>query len=167
MYKWVCTLILITFLSACTALQPEPTPTSIPPTETSSPPTPTLAPEPIFFGEVTFDGNECTMEGPEEVSRGRYYFILNNESDINLQIWINQLLEEKTFQDLVDWQEEPGVYLPPPKWIDHPRTMFSEEAGTLVHFLDKIGNYAILIGDSGQSSLWFCEPFSVVEVLAD
>jgi hypothetical protein len=123
--------------------------------------------EPILFGEVTFDGTECTVEGPEEVSRGVYYFILNDESDKNLQLWINRILEGKTFEDLLNWQPEPGVYVPPPTWIEHPSSTYSFEAERTVHFLDQVGNYATLVGGYNPSSLWFCEPFRVVDVGAE
>jgi hypothetical protein len=123
--------------------------------------------EPIFFGEVTFDGNKCTVEGSEVVTRGVYYFVLNDESDLNLQLWINQILDGKTFDDLLAWQDEPGVYLPPPPWIEHPQSRYSVEAETMVHYLDKVGLYATLVGGYNPSSLWFCEPFQVVEVRAE
>lgn len=178
MHRWACYFLLLGFLTACSSTQSDTSPTfllptetselltpsSIPPTEESGPPTPTLVDEPILFGEVTFDGNECTVEGPEEVSRGVYYFILNDESDKNLQLWINHILEDKTFEDLLDWQPEPGVYVPHPSWIEHPRSTYSLEAKITVHFLDQVGNYATLVGGYNPSSLWFCEPFRVIEV---
>jgi hypothetical protein len=141
-----------------------PTLTPLPPTETSGPPTPTLITEPIHFGEVTFGGDGCTVEGPEEISRGIYYFSLIDESDIRHKLWINQLLDEKTFNDLLDWQEEPGVYRKAPPWIDHPRYSFSFELEKIIHYLDQVGNYAILLHSENPSSLWFCGPFRVVEV---
>jgi hypothetical protein len=140
------------------------TPTPLTPTDTSGPPTPTLVEEPILFGEVTFDGNECTVEGPSEVPRGAYYFILNDESDKKLKVFLNQILEGKMFENLVDWQEEPGVYLSPPDWIHHPGTTYSFKTETTVHFLDQVGNYAIVVGDDLMKYLWFCEPFRVVAV---
>jgi hypothetical protein len=73
-------------------------------------------------------------------------------------------MDDKTFDDLVDWQEEPGVYLLPPPWIDEPRSTHSFDAETTVHYLDQVGDYAVLIGDNLMTLLWFCEPFSVVEV---
>lgn len=152
---------------ACAGSQPDSAPTSIPPAETSGLLTPTLVGEPILFGEVTFDGSECTVDGPDEVSRGAYYFILNDKSDKNLQLWINQILEGKTFEDLLDWQEEPGVYRAPPTWIEHPRSTYSLKSETTVHYLDQVGNYATLVGGFNPSSLWFCEPFRVVEIGAE
>jgi hypothetical protein len=135
----------------------------MPQANTGALPTPTLVEEPILFGEVTFDGIECTVDGPEEVTRGVYYFILKDESDKRLQLWVNQILEDKTFNDLLDWQDEPGVYRSPPDWIAHPRSTFSYEAEKTVHYLDQVGNYATLVGGFNPSSLWFCEPFRVVE----
>ena len=148
-------------------VQPIETSTSSPltPTNTSGPPTPTLVAELILFGEVTFDGTECTVNGPSEVPRGVYYFIFNDESDKNLEIWLNQILEGKTFEDLVDWQEEPGVYLPPPTWIIHPKRTYSFEAETSIFYLDQVGDYAILVGS--LQNLYFCEPFRVVEAGSD
>ncbi len=37
----------------------------------------------------------------------------------------------------------------------------------MVHYLDQVGNYATLVGGYNPSSLWFCEPFRVVEVGAE
>ena len=164
MNKWLFSLFLIIFLTACTTAQPDQAPATLSPTETIALPTPTLVDEPILFGEVTFDGKECTVAGPEEVSRGLYYFILNDESDTNLQLWLNQILEGKTFEDLLDWQEEPGVYRPAPNWIEHPRSMYFKDVDTIVHYLDQVGTYAILLGSYDPASLWFCEPFRVVQV---
>ena len=129
--------------------------------------TPTLIDEPILYGEVTFKDGECTVVGPEEVERGIYYFTLSNESDHNLDIWLNQLLEGKTFDDLVSWQEEPGVYLPPPPWIVHPFRLSSGEVESWLYHLDQVGEYAVLIGDNNMTVLWFCDSFSVVEVSTD
>jgi hypothetical protein len=162
--RLICVVLLTGILMACTSSTPDAAPTSLPPTEISGLPTPTLVDEPVLFGEVTFDGSECTVEGPDEVPRGVYYFILNDESDKKLQLWVNQILEGKTFEDLLGWQDEPGVYRPPPAWIEHPRSTYSFDAETTVHYLDQVGSYATLVGGYNPSSLWFCEPFRVVEV---
>jgi hypothetical protein len=159
--------VALLLLTACAISKSVPASTTVPPTESSNAPTPTLMDDPILFGEVTFDGNECTVAGPLEVPRGYYYFILNDMSDKNLQLWVNQILEGKTFEDLLDWQPEPGEYVPPPKWIEHPSTTYSVDAGTMVHVLDQVGVYTTLVGGYNPSSLWFCEPFRVVEADSD
>jgi hypothetical protein len=161
-------LIIVVLLTGCSGVveetvQPTNTQPPPPPTETSVPPTPTPKDEPIFFGEVTFKDGECTLEGPEEVSTGKYYFNLIDESDTNLGLWINQLHDEKTFADLLDWQKEPGVYRSAPPWISHPSLSYSIELGKKLHIFDQVGNYAILLYSDNPSSLWFCAPFRVVE----
>jgi hypothetical protein len=121
----------------------------------------------VLFGEVTFDGSGRTVEGPDEVEMGVYYFVLNDASDRKLQLWANQILEGKQFEDLLDWQGEPGAYRPPPSWIEHPRSTYSLDMETTIHFLDQAGEYGILVGSYSPSSLWFCEPFKVVETESD
>ena len=164
MQRLMCFMLLLGLLAACSTARSEPSPVSIPPTETGETPSPKPEDEPILFGVVTFDGNECTVEGPEEISKGIYYFTLNDKSDKNIQLWVNQILEDKTFEDLLNWQDEPGVYRAPPDWIEHPRSTFLAKAGRRVHYLDNVGNYATLVGGLNPASLWFCEPFRVVEV---
>jgi hypothetical protein len=160
----MCFLLFLGLLTACSSAQSEPSPTPVPTTETVVIPSPKPEDEPIFFGEVTFDGNECTVEGPGEVSTGKYYFTLDDQSDKKIQLWINQILEDKTFEDLLAWQEAPGVYRAPPDWIEHPSSTFSAKAGKRIYDLDKVGNYATLVGGFNPMSLWFCEPFRVVEI---
>ena len=160
----MCGLLIVGFLTACTTSQPDSTPATIPTTQLSGPATPTLIDEPILFRVVTFDGRKCTVVGPEEVSRGVDYFILNDESDKNMQLWVNQILNDKTFEDLLDWQDEPGVYRAAPTWIEHPCSTYSYEVEKTVHYLDQVGSYATLVGSINPASLWFCEPFRVVEV---
>jgi hypothetical protein len=155
MHKILIIAVLFILVAACSSLQPEPTTTPIPPT-------PTQQTEVVEYGVVTFDGSECTHSGPSEVPVGEYTFVFKNESDLGLGFYLNQILEGKTFQDLQDWQLEPGVYLPPPSWIAHPSSYYSSTEGTTVHILDKAGLYATLIGNN--TSLWFCGPFEVVEV---
>jgi hypothetical protein len=156
----ICFLIILSvLLTSCSGAAEE----TIQPTQ-PLPPTPTLSDEPIYFGEVTFNkDNECTVDGPEEVTRGKYYFTLVNESDDDLMVFLNYLSDDKTIDDLVDWQEEPGVYLSPPPWVDHPFALYNFEVETEVHHLDQVGYYAVVVGDNLMRILWFCEPFNVVE----
>ncbi len=63
---------------------------------------PSLEPLEVIF-EVTFDGKECIVEGPTEVSMGKYNHIFHNLTDKKgLKFWVGQMLDGKTYQYLLD-----------------------------------------------------------------
>lgn len=163
--------ILITLLLVgCGA--PAATPTLIPPTATPTPipptATPTLGPLPGSVFEVTFDGNECTVSGPTELPTGDHSFVWKDLSEENIDLWVARLLDDKTFQDLLDLQSEPGEYYPQPSWTVHPTQLgraWNESIGGEVYTfsLNIEGEYVTLVGGYSPLSLWFCAPLKVIE----
>jgi len=166
---WV---ILITLLLAgCYAPVAEPTP--IPPTLTPNP-TPTSEPSPESVPEgivVTFDGNVCTVSGPTELPAGDQPFVLNDLSEMNVDLWVSRLNDGKTLQDLLDEQSEPGVWWPKPSWVEYSRHTGgpwknANGVGEIwTYFVEKEGDYFVYVGkDTAQTkSLWVCAPLKVIE----
>jgi hypothetical protein len=83
-------------------------------------PTSEPSPEPVVeVGDVIFDGTECTVSGSTELPPGRYSFVLKDQSELEVNLFVSRLTDGKTFQDLLDLQSEPGEYVPEQDWIDH------------------------------------------------
>ena len=83
-------------------------------------PKPNLEPSPevvVEMGDVIFDGSECTVTVPTELPPGRYSIVLKNLSEEDVKIWTQRITEGKTYQDLLDLQNEPGEYVPEPDWV--------------------------------------------------
>ena len=77
---------------------------------TTSQPAPTESPEDVVIevGEVIFDGRECTVTGETKLPPGKFSYVLQDESDYEVQMYIGRLLGDKTMQDMLDLQGEPG-----------------------------------------------------------
>lgn len=60
--------------------------------------------EPDF--EVFFDGEDCVVEGPSEISLGEYLVVVYNETEINTQGWMANYHKEGSFDDHLLWREE-------------------------------------------------------------
>ena len=73
--------------------------------------------------EITFDGERCQYEGPEEIVKGEVVMILNDPTDHeNLHLHVGPFAEGKTWQELVEFYEELGQIdgrtpdVGPPQW---------------------------------------------------
>lgn len=139
-------------------------------TPTSAPTaTPTLTPDPFAEAiEVIFDGKECVVIGPSELPVGKNSFILKDLSDKKVDIWVSLLSDGKTFQDLVDQQNEPGEYFPKPDWVHH--TSFIRggwndlvEGAVFTFIFTNEGEHAIYVGGYRPETLWFCAPIMIIE----
>jgi len=158
-------IIIIPLLVGCgTSETPVPTPTytSPPPTSTPIPPTPTLQP---FV--VTLDGNECTLSGPKEVPPGEYPFFIINQTELEIPFqFARYLLDEKTYQDVLDLQSEPGeFFFPMPSWTSEVLYYYSAADEVNIFILDTIGEHFFYADYDwkGISFLWLCPPFQVVD----
>ena len=167
-------LLLILISSACTpqttATVAPATNTPIPPTATPAPIPPTASPAPAQrpLIEITYDGTGCTVTGSDEVPTGRQTFLLNDLTKENVTLYVSILLEGHTYQDVLDPQSEPGVYYQKPSWVVYavrrPPEWDGPVDGELHAFtLSEAGEYAIYVGSSIPSSLWFCRPLFVVQ----
>ena len=78
---------------------------------TTTQPSPIESPEDVVreVGEVIFDGTECTVTGETKLPPGKYSYVLQDESDYEVQMYIGRLLGDKTMQDMLDLQGEPGA----------------------------------------------------------
>ena len=103
-------VLMVALISACGPAQASPTP--IPPTATAEPtpipvkPTVTTASPPVF--DITFDGNECNIVGPDTIPQGKVTLIMHNPSDEEYWVDITRISEGKTWDDLVEYFGPPG-----------------------------------------------------------
>ena len=77
-----------------------PEPATIEPTTTTGP-TATEAVEAVLL-HLTFDGESCTYEGPTELTPGPVELRFYNESETGAAVNFLQLLEGKTYQDVIE-----------------------------------------------------------------
>jgi hypothetical protein len=122
--------------------------------------------------QVTFDGNSCPALEPAELPPGKLSFILYNTSDMNVKLEVARLLQNKTMQDLLDIQKEPGVWWPKPSWVEHTSAggaaWAANDGGKVWNYKPYIpGEYFIYViifdydNDASENKLWFCQQFSV------
>ena len=100
---------------------PEPTNTLMPPTR--SPVPPTAAPKPASCEEIdgiclqlTFDGEGCSYLGPTDIKTGSVTLIFLNESDVRAATNMIRLLEDKTLEDVIEYNGEEPSTKHAPRW---------------------------------------------------
>ncbi len=160
--------ILIMFLLVgCSA--PAATSTLVPPTSTPKPTSEPL-PETVTEIEVIFDGNDCTVTGPTELPAGDHTFIFIDRSDMKGELWLVNLDDGKTTQDLLDGQSEPGNWYPAPSWLDYDsqQSNKSEElegrrVDTSTWKLDKVGEHTIVCYVASPQMIWFPASLMIIE----
>ena len=54
----------------------------------------------------TFDGEQCTYEGPTELSAGEVEFVTHNETSQSLWFFFARLDEGKTIEDLIEYNQD-------------------------------------------------------------
>ena len=88
-------VLMVVLICACGPAQASPTP--IPPTATAEPtpipvkPTVTTASPPVF--DITFDGNECKIVGPDTIPQGKVTLIMHNPGDEEYRVFILGLVK--------------------------------------------------------------------------
>ena len=161
----IVTIILLMLLpSGCSASAA--TPTLVPPTEV---PSLTLIPQ-LFT--VTFDENGCSFSGPGVVPIGEYSFLLKDLTGQNADLYIEYFIEDKTTQDYLDLQGEPGKWFDPPNWSVRAfkrGTEWNESLGVKVYnfSLTEIGENLVYIRGHNPPSVWFCPPIWVIDASSD
>jgi hypothetical protein len=118
--------------------------------------------------EVSFDGEVCTTVGSGVVPTGVQSFVLEDLSGLGLaDVRTMAIVDDHTYQDLLDLQSEPGEYVALPQWAEWPLTTFepvdrelaeNETGKTLIL---EPGQHGIVIS-TGQRS-WFCGALEVTE----
>ncbi len=164
----VCFVSLLLFITACTtstseeSMQEEPKETSL------------QTPVPTIEFVVTFDGNGCVAEGPSEVLPGKYGFKFIDKSDVKGELWLLYVDSEKSFQDLLDEQSEPGEWYAKPSWCHYGSKISGESEETdggkveiAVWDLRWVKEYAIMCYVDSPRNLWFVAPINVVETLSN
>ncbi len=183
-------LIIILFLVGCiqtpesttTEIQTDPLPSLT--SEPSATPRPTDPPEPTNIEsppatatvkvsidemlqniraeyDLFYAGSGCTATGPGEISAGYITIELFDDTDELNEIYVAQIHEGKTMQDLIDLQPGPGIhYLKPDYAIYSPRS-FSFDLNNWIYDLTNPGLYTLYIG--APDTLWFCLELDVVE----
>jgi len=141
---------------------------------TTSEPAPTESPEEVVIevGEVIFDGTECTVTGSTKLSPGKYSYVLRDESEYEAQMYVGRLLGDKTMQDMLDLQGEPGsrgnvtaalldeAYV----WAIEPGAAWYKPDGGEIHtyILSTEGEYTVGIWSYETETIpftvWFCAP---------
>ena len=165
-------LIAFSLIAACTTTQPEPTSTPLSPTE---PPPPTtdinatlIATDPSI--EVTFDGNECVVDGPNEIVVGEHVFVFHNQSGRLTSFLPGRNYPERTWLDMVDWIEDncgqPGEdCFGTPPWIEvlfHDHSKFDDENNLYRQYdLNREAEYHIVV-ETEDGRIWPCGPFHVI-----
>jgi len=152
--------------STPTHIPPTATPTSIPPT---APPTPTLGPLPGLVPEgivITYTGKECTSSGPTELPPGEYTFVLRYKTNEGHMVYVGNLIEGKTFDEVVEKQAKPGRYLPPFwSWIEEAdlSSVAKNESRNEKYFTYALeeGENVVFLYSYSTPGLWLCAPIWV------
>jgi hypothetical protein len=114
-------VLIVVLICACGSAQASPTP--MPPTATAEPttipvkPTVTTASLPVL--DITFDGDECKIVGPDTIPQGKVTLKMHNRGDEEYWVGITDLGEGKTWDDLVEYFGPPGSERSgPPDWAE-------------------------------------------------
>lgn len=178
-------VLVVALVTACgladtpaTLVPVRPTATPLPPTSTLIPPTathipPTDAPEPTSCEEVegicmelTFDGESCHYEGPTSLKTEPVTLIFFNESDGAAATNMIRLLEDKTFQDVVDYSgEEPSTKHHPSWSVEIPGVWKNVGSGKshVWKGVLKPGIHALVCARIAPLGVWMGAGFTVDE----
>jgi hypothetical protein len=120
--------------------------------------------------EVTFDGEDCLVSGPDELPPGDHTFKFIDKSGFGGELWLVYLKEDKTFQDHLDLQSEPGEWYPKPPWVSYDSRVSGESeesdgmrVDTEIWRLDRIGEHTLLCYVPSPAMLWFAAPLMIVD----
>lgn len=146
------TILMMLLLVGCSA--PAATPTSEP-----------LPGPNAEWIEITCGENGCTVSGPTKLSTGEHSFVLKGLSEQNQQLYLAYYINGKTFQDLLDLQDEPGEFFPKPHWAIHPtlldKSWDDSIGGEVYTFRFDEGEYGIAVDNI--YGFWLCSSFQVIE----
>ena len=158
--------ILLALLTGC----------ATPALETTKPTSEPLPETVIEMGEVIYDGTECNVSVPTELPPGRYSIVLKNLSEEEVKLWTQRITEGKTYQDLLDLQNEPGEYVPKPDWVVSAIETGSardKPDGGKVYTYKFVSEGEYFVGlwiyatTTAPMKRWFCAPFLVKEMPSD
>ena len=153
-----------------TTLAPTTTTTEAPSTTAASTTT-TVAMSAAAIG-VSFDGERCEVD-TESVPAGGHAFVVTNDSDQAVHLYVSSLIDGHTFDELLELQEEVGGspnYYPKPDWVVYEDVSSDPDARPEIELSDNQsmkgralteGTDAVYLGTSVPKRLWFCAPLSV------
>jgi hypothetical protein len=114
--------------------------------------------------EVTFDGKECTADGPAEIPAGNLVLKYNNLTGHMATPWVSRHYPGKTWQDILDFIGPPGSIVETPNWIailGYSRSISeSPEVSYRQYDLTMEAEYSIVVEDPSDH-VWPCGPFIV------
>ena len=121
--------------------------------------------------EITFNGEECTVDGPDEIPIGTHVFVFHNKSDLDVHLVPLRHYPEKTWHDAINWVEEncgpPGTHCAQTaSWmagVPPERSVFDGLKTRYKQFDFTIAAEYSLWAESSAFLLWPCEPFFVVD----
>jgi hypothetical protein len=170
-------VLVVLLLAACSGSSDESADTTLAPTTTETTttvaPTTTVAMSAAVIG-VSFDGERCEVD-TESVPAGGHAFVVTNDSDHAVALYVSSLVDGHTFDELLELQEEVGGSpnsWPKPDWVVYespspepdarPEVELSDnqfmEARRLTEGTDAVYLAAFV---PGPERIWFCAPLSV------
>ena len=98
--------------------------------------------------QMTFDGEQCTYEGPTVLSAGEIEITYHNQSAERGWAWFGRLDEGRTIQDLLDYNADPSSFGQPlfatSVWIE--RTLSANSSSTPKTAIVEPGLYFLTCG---------------------
>jgi hypothetical protein len=135
---------------------------TLPPSQTSEQSNPSPQPSGITF-EVTFDEHHrCTISGPKEVPTGDHQIILNDLSELKVDLAVTHLIDGHNYQDLLNLQSEPGSPFVKVYWMSQPY-YYTKDHKVWNYSFDEAGEHVVLILRHVFEGIWICDPFQVIE----
>jgi hypothetical protein len=117
--------------------------------------------------DVMFDGEECTVTGPESVPAGSVTVVLTDTSEMDVDVDVAGYDDGYTYADLEEYIEEnggEGVRISPPDWSSSVMRDFEASALDLAEnqtqyaFVLEAGSHGIVVHRDGD---WGCAGFEV------
>lgn len=150
---------LLALLTGCATAAPEtPTPeptTTIVPLTATPKPTSCEEVEGICL-DLTFDGENCTYEGPTELTSGPVTLFFNNKSEGAAAVNFLMLLEGKTVEDVIEYTGEEPTTKHHPSWSRELGTWMPIVAGKSQHWEGELepGDYFMVCARLSPLGVW-------------
>ena len=121
--------------------------------------------------EVQFDGEVCTVTGPDSVPVGRYTFVLTDTSDLGVDLYVDAYADGYTYAEHEEFIEDAGGDgargLDRPDWAPEALRIYGaptlelEENQTRKDYRLESGPHGAVMNISGGGGVWGCGGFDV------